>query len=191
MRAMMAVKLRRDNMQAYQVSLITSPTRQVRARIIAVAQESDAQDIIKQIQGGADFAKLAAEKSLDDKTKSKGGELGWLARGQYTKEIDSNLKAVIDNWLSDPVRKAGDLSPDLYENGTHHVVQIEEVDPSRPIDAGILQELKDNALVAWLLSQKEAYHIAAPDAEMLSDPTNMPSFVPMSPPQQNAPMGIS
>jgi parvulin-like peptidyl-prolyl isomerase len=194
MRAMMAVKLRRDNMQAYQASLITSPARQVRARIIAVATPTDAQDIIKQIQGGADFAKLAGDKSLDDKTKSNGGELGWLAPGQYTKEIDGNLRATIDNWLSDPARKPGDLSPDLTENGTEHVVQIEEVDPSRPIDAAMLQKLKDNALTGWLLAQREAYlpgRIGTPDAALLLDPVNMPSFVPTSPPQQGAPTGIS
>ena len=187
MRAMMAVNLRRNNMQAYQTSLITSPARQVRARIIAVATPSDAQNIIKQIKGGADFAKLAADKSLDTATKTNGGELGWLAKGQYTEQINGNLRAVIDNWLSDPARKAGDLSPDLTENGTEHVVQIEEVDPSRAIDDAVLQKLKDNALQGWLLSQKEAYHITTADPNMLSDPMNMPSFVPASPPQQSTP----
>ncbi len=184
MRAMMAVNLRRSTMQTYQALLITSPARQVQARIIAVATAADAQNIIKEIKGGADFAKLAQEKSLDNTTKPKGGELGWLARGQYTKENGNNLRAVIDNWLFDPARKAGDLSPDLSENGTEHVVQIEAVDPSRPIDATMLQTLKDNALQAWLLAQKEAYHITQADPNMLSDPLNMPSFVPISPPQQ-------
>lgn len=182
MRAMMTVNLRRNNMQAYQASLITSPARQVQARIIAVATPADAQNIIKQIKGGADFARLAGEKSLDSSTKSKGGELGWLARGQYTAQINGNLRAVIDNWLSDPARKAGDLSPDLSENGKEQVVQIEAVDPSRPIDATVLQTLKNNALQGWLLSQREAYRITAADSNMLSDPMNMPQFVPISPP---------
>jgi parvulin-like peptidyl-prolyl isomerase len=184
MRAMMAVNLRRNAMQTYQALLITSPARQVQARIIAVATPADAQSIIKQIKGGADFAKLAQDKSLDNATKPNGGELGWLVRGQYTKDNGSNLRAVIDNWLFDPARKAGDLSPDLSENGTEHVVQIEAVDPSRPIDATLLQTLKDNALQSWLLAQKEAYHITAADPNMLADPLNMPSFVPASPPQQ-------
>ena len=187
LRAMMAVNLRRNNMQTYQAALITSPARQVQARIIEVATPADAQNIIKQIKGGTDFAKLAADKSLDNTTKSKGGELGWLARGQYTVQINGDLRAVIDNWLSDPARKAGDLSPDLNENGSEHVVQIEAVDPSRPIDATTLQTLKNNALEGWLLSQKEAYHITTADANMLADPMNMPSFVPASAPQQSTP----
>jgi len=187
MRAMMAVNLRRNNMQTYEAALITSPARQVQARLISVATPADAQNIIKQIKGGADFAKLAADKSLDTTTKSKGGELGWLARGQYIVQFNNNLRAVIDNWLSDPARKPGDLSPDLNENGTEHVVQIEAVDPSRPIDAATLQTLQNNALEGWLLSQKEAYHITTPDANMLVDPVNMPPFVPVSPPAQKAP----
>ena len=187
MRVMMAVNLRRDNMQAYQTSLITSPARQVEARIIAVATPADAQNIIKQIKAGADFAKLAADKSLDNSTKSNGGELGWLAKGQYTEQINGNLRAVIDNWLSDPARKKGDLSPDLNENGTDHVVLIEAVDPSRAIDDTVLQKLKDNALQGWLLSQKEAYHITTADPNMLADPMNMPPVVPASPPQPSTP----
>jgi len=189
MRAMMAVDLRRSNMQKYEASLIKSPARQVQARIIAVATQADAQNIIKQIKGGADFAKLAEAKSLDNNTKSNGGELGWLAPGQYMQDPNrgNNLRAVIDNWLSNPARKAGELSPVLNENGTYHVVQIEAVDRSRPIDATILQTLKNNALQGWLLSQKEAYTITSPDATMLSDPMNMPSFVPASPPQQSSP----
>jgi hypothetical protein len=75
----------------------------------------------------------------------------------------------------------------LIENGTYHVVQIEAVDASRPIDATTLQTLRNNALQGWLLSQKEAYTITTPDSTMLLDPMNMPLFVPQSPPTQSAP----
>jgi hypothetical protein len=94
---------------------------------------------------------------------------------------------VVDNWLSDPTRRAGDLSPDLTENGTEHVVQIEAVDLSRSIDADLLQQLKDNALSYWLLVQKAGYHITEANPDMLADPMNMPPFVPASSPQQGMP----
>jgi len=187
MRAMMAVNLRRNNMQTYEASLIKSPARQVKARIIEVATPADAQSIIKQIKGGADFAKLAGDKSLDSATKSNGGELDWLARGQYTIKYGNNLSAVVDSWLADPARKVGDLSPDLNDNGAERIVQIEAVDPSRAIDDSTLQQLQDNALSYWLLVQKQGYHITTANPDMLNDPMNMPSFVPASPPQQSAP----
>jgi hypothetical protein len=184
MRAMMTVNLRRDNMQTYESSLIKSPTRQVKARVIQVATAAEAKDIIKQLKAGADFATLAKSKSNDATTRKFGGELGdWLAPGRYTKDINGNQRAVVDNWLSDPARKVGDISPDLNENGSEHIVQIEAVDPSRAIEAATLKKLKDNALVAWLLSQKESYKISTPNADMLSDTMNMPAFVPASAPQ--------
>jgi len=187
MRAMMAVLLRRDNMQSYQASLIKSPARQVDARIIEVATPADAQSIIRQLKHGTDFAKLAQDKSLDSSTKSNGGELGWLTRGEYTLNFGNNLSAVVDNWLSDPARKAGDLSPDLTDNGAERVVQIVAVDRSRSVDASTLQKLQNNALQYWLLVQKLGYHITPGNPNMLNDPMNMPSFVPSSPPQQSTP----
>jgi parvulin-like peptidyl-prolyl isomerase len=191
MRAMMAVNLRRDNMQTYQAALITSPTRQVKARIIVVPTTANAQSVIKQIKSGANFTKLAAANSQYSPTKSKDGELGWLVRGQYTKEDADNLRAVVDNWIFDPNRKVGDLSPDLNENGMEKVVQIEAIDPSRPAATATLNELKANALQGWLLAQKESYKITTPDAGMLTDPMNMPSFVPASAPQATATPGTT
>jgi len=53
-----------------------------KARHILVNSESDAKEIIAQINKGADFAKLAAEKSTDEGSKAQGGELPWgLAMG--------------------------------------------------------------------------------------------------------------
>jgi peptidyl-prolyl cis-trans isomerase C len=73
---------------------------QVDARQILVQTESQAQDIITQLNQGADFATLAQKDSIDPGAKN-GGELGWfgqdemvpafataafaLAPGQYTK----------------------------------------------------------------------------------------------------------
>ncbi len=73
---------------------------QVDARHILVSSEAQAEDIIKQLNKGADFAKLAEKYSIDPGAKN-GGELGWfskdemvpafadaafaLKKGQYTK----------------------------------------------------------------------------------------------------------
>jgi hypothetical protein len=176
MRAMMALDLRRYDMQLYQASLIKSPARQVQARIIQVATPADARSIIQQIKHGADFAKLAGDKSLDNTTKSSGGELGWLLPGQYTLNFGNNLGAVVDSWISDPHRKAGDLSPDLTENGTEHVVQIEAIDPSRAVDSTTLQSLQNNTLQYWLFVHRQGYNIIAGNPSMLTDPMNMTAF---------------
>lgn len=187
---MMALKLRRDNMQTYLASQITSPAPQVQVRAMTLSQQKDANDILKQLKSGTgDFTSIAKKKSVDNDTNSKGGEIGWLARGQFTKEHAANTSGLIDNWIFDPVRKVGELSPVLTENGTYHIVQIEAINPSRAIDDKTLKELKDNALTSWLLSQKAlpGVNVTTPDQTMLLDPNNMPPGLPVSPPAQPTP----
>ncbi|MBV9229793.1 MAG: peptidylprolyl isomerase [Chloroflexi bacterium] len=143
---MIALTLRRSNMQTYLASLIKSPTYQVLVRTMTLGQKSDAENVLKQLKQGADFGKLAKQKSVDVNTKDKGGDLGWIARGQYAKNEAANASGSIDNWIFDPARKLNELSPVLTENGAYHIVQIMNIDPARPIDDTTLKALKDNAL---------------------------------------------
>lgn len=194
MQVMMALKLRRDNMNNYQRSFITSPTRQVKARAITLTTSKDAQDVLNQLKKGSDFSTLAKNKSVDNNTKSNGGELGWLVRWQYTVNNSSNVRGTgaIDNWLFDPARKVQDLSPVLTENGTYHIVQIEDIDPSRTVDdPHTLDTLKadDTPLIAWLNSQEVKAHMTQVDSTMEFDPLNMPQDIPSSPPGSSTPNG--
>ena len=54
---------------------------QVEARQILVSSEAQADDIIKQLNKGADFAKLAEKYSIDPGAKN-GGELGWFTKDE-------------------------------------------------------------------------------------------------------------
>lgn len=184
--ATMTIIQRRTNMQNYQASLITSPTYQVDARGITLATQKDAQNILNQLKGGADFSTLAKQKSVDSNTKTKGGDFGWLARGEYTLKNAENVSAVVDNWLFDPSRKVNDLSPILKENGTFHVVQITAIDPNRQLDQTSLNALKGNAVQGWLWSQRalSSTNITSIDQNMLTDTNNMPPNLPAAAPAQ-------
>lgn len=58
------------------------PTKEeIRARHILVKTEAEADAIIKELTGGADFAKLAAEKSIGP-SKANGGDLNYFSKGQ-------------------------------------------------------------------------------------------------------------
>jgi hypothetical protein len=183
-RAMMALELRRQNMQTYLASLIKSPTYQVLVRAITLSTQADAQNVLKQLKNGADFGKLAKAKSFESTSGANGGNLGWIARGQYAQTEAAGLSGAIDNWIFDPARKVDELSPILVENGTYHIVQIMGIDPARNVDDSTLKTLKDNALNTWLLSQKAlpGVKITPVDQNKLTDPMNIPPGLPASAP---------
>lgn len=56
------------------------PQDEVRARHILVEEEAQARELIAEIDGGADFAALAEEHSLDPSAAGRGGDLGWFTR---------------------------------------------------------------------------------------------------------------
>jgi peptidyl-prolyl cis-trans isomerase C len=96
---------------------------EVRASHILVKTEKEALDIIKQVKGGADFAKLAAEKSLDKGAAAQGGDLGYFAKGQMVPEFEKAAFAM----------KTGDVStkPVKTEFG-YHVLKVVDKRTSKP-----------------------------------------------------------
>lgn len=60
----------------------------VRARQIIVVDQAAADQLLAELNAGADFAALAGERSLDGNSKDKGGELGWVPRGNNPPEWD-------------------------------------------------------------------------------------------------------
>jgi peptidyl-prolyl cis-trans isomerase C len=57
-------------------------------RHILVETEDEATEILDELEGGADFAELAEERSIDTGSGAQGGELGAAARGAYVDEFD-------------------------------------------------------------------------------------------------------
>jgi peptidyl-prolyl cis-trans isomerase C len=60
---------------------------EVRASHILVKTEQEAKDIIAQLEKGADFAKLAKEKSIDPSKERNSGDLGFFSKEQMVKEF--------------------------------------------------------------------------------------------------------
>ena len=137
---------------------------------------------------GQSFAALAKKYSQDTNTNTKGGDLGWLVRGQFANQDDNGI---IDNWLFDPRRTINEISPILNENGSPHILQILGIDPSRPVDSSTLQTLKTNALQDWLLEQQAlpTTKITPIDQNMLTDASNLPpaSILPAAAPASSVP----
>ena len=74
--------------QVYDEDLKEHPPQiEIRASHILVKTEDEAKEIIKELQGGADFATLAKEKSIDKGSAQNGGDLNWFTKDTMVKEF--------------------------------------------------------------------------------------------------------
>lgn len=65
--------------------------KEYKASHILVAKEEEAREIIARVKKGGNFAKIAAEKSMDPGSKDRGGELDWALPGNYVKPFGDAL----------------------------------------------------------------------------------------------------
>jgi peptidyl-prolyl cis-trans isomerase D len=79
------------------------------------AAKAKAQDVLNQIQKGANFADLAKKYSDDPGSKDSGGELGFAQRGHMVPEFDNAIFT----------QKIGDTKIIKTQYG-YHIVQVEE-----------------------------------------------------------------
>jgi peptidyl-prolyl cis-trans isomerase C len=81
------------------------PVNEVHARHILVKTKEEALDVIKQLDGGADFEKLANEKTNDPSGKTSGGDLGWFGPGQMVPEFEKAAFALnVGEYTKEPVQ---------------------------------------------------------------------------------------
>jgi peptidyl-prolyl cis-trans isomerase C len=69
----------------------TSNAFQYRVSQIVVSTETDAMDLIRRLQKGDLFGRLAQEFSLDAASKAQGGSLGWMMAGQVIPAVANVL----------------------------------------------------------------------------------------------------
>ncbi len=79
------------------------------------AAKAKAEDILKQLQNGGNFADLAKKNSDDPGSKDSGGELGFAQRGHMVPEFDNAIFT----------QKIGDYKIVKSQYG-YHIVQVEE-----------------------------------------------------------------
>ncbi len=89
--------------------------------------EAKAADVLKQIKGGADFAKLAAELSDDPGSKVKGGDLDWVVKGQTVPNFEAAAFSLKKDEISNLVKT---------EYGFHILQVLEREEPKvQPFEA--------------------------------------------------------
>jgi peptidyl-prolyl cis-trans isomerase C len=126
---------------------VPTQAEQVHARHILVASESEARDLLGQLQGGADFADLASQHSLDPSTKESGGDLGFFPQGTLVvPEVEEVAFSLSVAQISDVVQ-----SPMGY-----HIVQALERVQDKPLTEESWQALKEATFRRWVSELWEA-----------------------------------
>lgn len=113
---------------------------QVRFRLIQVATEEEAQDVVARIDAGEDFGDLARELSLDTASAEQGGEQDWAV-----------LETLIDP-LREPLttNEIGQRSDPIAVNQAYVVVESLERAADRETTDAQKQAIAERDLVVWL-----------------------------------------
>jgi len=120
--------------------------KEVRARHILTYTQGTAEAIIEELSKGADFAKLAREKSVDPAGKTNGGDLGWFSRGDM---VPAFAMAAYELEPGEVTKK-----PVETEFGWH-VIKVEEIrrvkaPPFDKVKAELEQQATQEAVVGLL-----------------------------------------
>jgi peptidyl-prolyl cis-trans isomerase C len=92
-----------------------SNPEQVRVSHILVRTKSEAQKILDELRGGASFEKLVQEYSIDSITALKGGDLGYISRGEMIPVFEEAIFAL---------EKKNDISQIIETPFGYHLVKL-------------------------------------------------------------------
>ena len=108
------------------------------------AAKAKAEDLLRQIQGGADFAALAKQHS-NDGSAANGGDLGFFPRGQMVKPFEDAAFGL----------KPGEVSPVVESEFGFHIIKSGEHRSARTVP---LTEVQDK--IAQALRQQKQQQLA-------------------------------
>ncbi len=129
-----------------------TPPEEVNASHILVETEEEAKAILEQLAGGADFAEIAREKSLDPGSKQSGGELGFFAKGQMVPEFEAEAFSLPPGEVSkEPVKT----------QFGYHIVKVNEK-RSQPVPS--FEDVRDQILPVVQREKFEAMMTSLRDA---------------------------
>jgi peptidyl-prolyl cis-trans isomerase D len=123
------------------------------------AAKAKADDLLAKIKAGGDFAELAKKNSDDPGSGAKGGELGWINRGQTVPEFEKTAFSLKKGETSGLVQSSyGFHIIQLEDKHDAHVKTLEEVKPEiepivRQQKAARLAEDMANSLLSQAKSQ--------------------------------------
>ncbi|MFD0982170.1 peptidylprolyl isomerase [Tropicimonas aquimaris] len=141
------------------------PETEFRAAHILVETEDEAKALKQELDGGADFAALAREKSTGP-SGPNGGDLGWFGKGMMVPEFEAAVIALEPGQISEPVQTQFGW----------HVVKLDE---TRLAEAPTLDEVRQELVAeiegatidAVVTEVMESAEVVRPEVEI--DPASI------------------
>jgi peptidyl-prolyl cis-trans isomerase C len=118
---------------------------QVHARQILLYNESDANQVLSQIEAGAKFATLA-----EDYDPVAGGDLGWFPQGYLTEPALEQAAFSL---------QPGEHSAVIHTRLGYHIVEVIERDAHHPLDPDARLALQGQAVEQWLAKYRSQSEI--------------------------------
>lgn|GEM_PF-3282703 len=114
----------------------------VQLRVITVKDEATARDLKRQLDGGADFAQLATDKS-DDASKNTGGLRDWAPKGSLPAAVEEVAYRLPLGAVSDP----------FAVDGQWYIIKVEDRSENREVTAQQKSEMAKKQRDDWLAEQ--------------------------------------
>lgn len=116
---------------------------EVRARHILVGTYDEALEAVSRLEEGEDFFTLAAEYSLDDSNKDRGGDLGWFDESMMVPEFAEAAFSLNEGEISEPVETSFGF----------HIIQVMAKREGQ-IPPAELSQLRQIEFNEWLSEQR-------------------------------------
>jgi peptidyl-prolyl cis-trans isomerase C len=120
-----------DLQKQYEQFKASMGTNEYKVRHILVDNEAEAKQIIADLNKGADFAKIAKEKSKDPGSKDNGGDLDWGPSARYVKPFADAVQATPKGQMT--------AQPVKTDFG-YHIIKVDDV---RPLKVPSFDEVKE------------------------------------------------
>lgn len=160
-----------DQLRArYQKEVNATDKHEYHVQHIVVATEDEAKSIIDALNKGADFSKLAKEKS-NGPTKDKGGDLGWIQQGTVVPSFFSAVQKLKKGQYTE--------APVKTQFGWHVIRLIDErpmkIPPFEKVKNSIERLMQREAIEAKVKELKDKAKITLADNSSSSDATDKKS----------------
>ncbi len=153
-----------NRLRDYLAERIPTVAKQIHLHTIMLKTYEEAQKARERWAAGEDFATLAKELSVDENSREKGGDLGWIPRGVMAYQYDEIAFNLGTDNVSDPVpfypNSSNTSGTSQTDTAYYALLMVSEEANSREIDDDAQKALQYNALDNWLYDEAKYHKIS-------------------------------